>query len=145
MVKSKNKGALSSLQVAIFLLIALWVYASVSKVTAFGEFRDQLNLQVFGRQTAAVLVFLLPLAELSIAILLSFEITRTKGLFFSFGLLIIFTVYIALITAHFFSSIPCSCGGLLQKLGWVPHLFFNFFFLMINIWAIIINNRKEYR
>ncbi|MGN6801262.1 MAG: MauE/DoxX family redox-associated membrane protein [Ginsengibacter sp.] len=38
------------------------------------------------------------------------------------------------------STLPCSCGGAIQKLSWRQHIFFNTFFILISIVAIYILN-----
>jgi hypothetical protein len=54
-----------------------------------------------------------------------------------------FTGYIALALAGIWSSMPCSCGGILGHLSWVPHLFFNLFFLIVTIIGIGITNKER--
>jgi hypothetical protein len=47
-----------------------------------------------------------------------------------------FTTYIILIL-NFSSFIPCSCGGILEKLGWTEHLIFNFFLQVVVVCCFI--------
>jgi hypothetical protein len=42
-----------------------------------------------------------------------------------------------------FSKVPCACGGILQGMGWWPHLLLNIFFLALTILIIRHSNRKE--
>lgn len=54
-----------------------------------------------------------------------------------------FTAYIVIIL-HFSYFVPCSCGGILEKLGWTEHLIFNVVFVLLAIVAILLqamNNR----
>jgi hypothetical protein len=48
-----------------------------------------------------------------------------------------FTFYIVIIL-NFSSFIPCSCGGILEKLGWREHLIFNIFFLFLALAAAVL-------
>jgi hypothetical protein len=41
-----------------------------------------------------------------------------------------FTTYIFLIL-NFSDYIPCSCGGVLEKMGWTEHIVFNLIFIVI--------------
>jgi hypothetical protein len=52
-----------------------------------------------------------------------------------------FTVYTVAILLHAFKYIPCSCGGVIRKLTWPQHLFFNLFFVGISILGIMLKKR----
>jgi putative oxidoreductase len=130
-------------EIFIMLLTMLWVYAAVSKLADFKIFTLQLRLQPFGEIGADFLRFLLPISEITIAGLLSFKFSRKLGLCISLGLLLLFTIYIAAIILHFFSNIPCSCGGILGRLGWHHHLIFNLGFLAINIYALLTERKED--
>jgi hypothetical protein len=49
-----------------------------------------------------------------------------------------FTTYIIIIT-RFSPYVPCSCGGVLQKLGWTEHLVFNIVFVVLAATGIIFH------
>lgn len=123
-------------QVCDFLLILLWVYAAVSKLLDVTTFRGQLNNQTFSHEFAAVLLYALPAAELSAAALLALPVSKVAGRGLSLSLLLSFTGYILLVLLHYWSRVPCSCGGILSHLGWKTHLFFNLFFIGVNIVAL---------
>lgn len=116
---------------AIFLTILLWVYTVGSKLAHFDQFRLQLIKQPFSREMANTLLYALPTIELVAIALLSINRTRFLGFCLSFGLLLAFTIYIALIIANFYDHIPCSCGGILNKMSWRSHFWFNAFFIAI--------------
>src|SRR5690606_8924360 len=118
--------------VTSFLLIILWIYAALSKLSDLEVFRIQLSRQPEPVSTMApVMIWLLPLVELVAAAMLMFEQTRKSGLLLSFFLMLVFTVYVALAVIGYWEDIPCSCGGVLNRLGWKDHLWFNLFFLII--------------
>lgn len=128
---------------ANFLLVLLWVYAATSKLIDFERFKWEIRNQVLYPFLKVALIYLLPPSELIIAGLLCSKRTQQWGIYLSLFLLAVFTAYIALIISHVFSRVPCSCGGILEHLGWWPHLFFNLFFLILTsatIWAL---KRKE--
>ncbi|MGN6639525.1 MAG: MauE/DoxX family redox-associated membrane protein [Mucilaginibacter sp.] len=126
-----------------FLLIVLWVYAAASKLLAFSEFQDQMSEQPLPPVLQHVLAYLLPAGELAAAGLLVFKRTTVTGLYGSAIMLTVFTAYIALGLLHVFARVPCSCGGILQHLGWGDHLVFNSIFLLINIIGIHQSKREE--
>src|SRR5690606_28338776 len=60
---------------------------------------------------------------------------RYFSLFASYLLIVMFTAYI-LIILNFSDFIPCSCGGVLEKLSWTQHLLFNIAFIALSCIAI---------
>ena len=115
------------------LLIILWVYASVSKLIDFERTQSEMLNQVFPIYIAYILAGAVPAGELITAVLLLFEKTRFMGLIASAILLISFTVYIVLVLNKVFGWIPCSCGGILNQLGWGQHLAFNIGFIFLTL------------
>jgi hypothetical protein len=119
------------------LLITLFCYAAFSKLLDFGQFREQLLNQTIPAEVARVLVYVLPTAEILTVSLLLIPATRWLGLFASALLMLAFTAYIALVWFGFWDRVPCSCGGVLNGMGWGAHLVFNLFFLAIALYALI--------
>ncbi|HZH70563.1 MAG TPA: MauE/DoxX family redox-associated membrane protein [Flavobacteriaceae bacterium] len=37
---------------------------------------------------------------------------------------------------------PCSCGGVLEQLGWTEHLAFNIGFMGLGVVGILIENKR---
>jgi putative oxidoreductase len=126
------------------LLILLFLYASVSKFLDFKTFIDQMNNQPLPNAWTPFLVWAIPLLEIAISITLLFEYTRLLGLYASLILMILFTLYTGIILLHFFPYIPCSCGGVIQKLTWSQHLFLNLFYVSLSILGIILQHRKYF-
>jgi hypothetical protein len=63
-------------------------------------------------------------------------------LYAAFSLMVMFTTYIiCILTLSLY--IPCSCGGVLEKLGWKEHLVFNIAFIILAAAAVLISYRKE--
>lgn len=117
----------------IFLLILLWVYAAASKLLAYDEFENQMSQQPLPQIIQLLLTYTLPSTELFVAALLLFGPTTKTGIYLSAILLSSFTIYIALGLLKIFKQIPCACGGILQGMGWGPHLVLNIFFLALTI------------
>jgi putative oxidoreductase len=120
------------------MLVLLYTYAAFIKLFDFREFRRAMFAQPFPNWVAGIVLYLIPALELITVILLAAKRTERLGYWFSFILMTQFTGYIALVLVGFWNEVPCSCGGILGHLSWLPHLFFNIFFLIISIIGIII-------
>jgi hypothetical protein len=62
--------------------------------------------------------------ELLVCVLLVISKSRVYGLYGSFILMVLFSAYIYLIL-NYSEFVPCSCGGILEKMDWQTHLWFN--------------------
>jgi hypothetical protein len=131
------------IKVTSSLLAFLWFYAAVSKLIDFEKFEISMHKQPVWPVIQFLLIYSLPPAEIATGILLLFKKTVKAGLVISFVLFAVFTVYIILILSRFYGQVPCSCGGVIQHMGWKFHLFFNIFFLALTITSISIIKRKE--
>lgn len=129
-----------TLEAIVLLLFALFIYAAGSKLADYKLFVFQMNAQPFNDRYTPALVVGLLLAEFAVAACLVFRKTLRIGLWASLALLFMFTIYIALIKLNFYDTVPCSCGGVIALLSWTQHLFFNLFFIAINIAGIILSS-----
>lgn len=120
------------------LLIIMWAYAAVSKLVALQDFKQALATQVFPVWVGKILVWVLPVAELGIAGLLLFKKTQLLGMYASFGLMLLFTLYVGGAVYNIYERYPCACGGLFAKLGWKKHFRLNIFFTLVSIIGIIL-------
>ena len=114
-----------------YLLIILFIYASLNKISDMGKFQYELGkspLIPFGYNK--IFAYLIICIELSIAALISYKKTRKIGFLFSFSLMFFFTIYIYYLL-NFSYYIPCSCGGILDNLTWEWHIIFNATFTII--------------
>lgn len=125
-----------------YLYALLFIYAAVSKILDFENFRVQLGQSPLLSAFAAWLSWAVPISEIIFAILVLNERTRAIGLFFCFLLMIMFSSYIYIIL-NYSESIPCSCGGILEKMGWIEHLWFNIGFLVLAVIGILLSNNKD--
>ncbi|WP_414017898.1 MauE/DoxX family redox-associated membrane protein [Chitinophaga sancti] len=119
------------------LFILLFTYAAVSKLTDVQNFKTQISQSPLLTPFGATIMWVIPTIEFIIVGLLLFNKTRMTGLYFSYGLMVIFTMYIIAIT-QFSTFIPCSCGGILQQMTWNQHLFFNLIFVVLGIISVLI-------
>jgi putative oxidoreductase len=135
----KNKTA----EIMAALLILLFVYAACSKLFDHAKFSEDMHNQPFPRWLASAIVWGVPAAELLIAAALLFERSRRRAFLASLILLTLFTLYIAAILLHLFPRVPCSCGGLIRRLSWGQHLWFNLFFMGLSGAGIALLSRPN--
>lgn len=119
------------------LYILLFVYAAVSKLLDFENFQLQLAQSPLITAYAGFISRAVLFIEIVIALLLAVPRLRLVGLFAAFSLMVLFTIYIFIIL-NYSSFVPCSCGGVLEKLGWTAHLVFNIFFIVLAVIAILL-------
>jgi uncharacterized membrane protein YphA (DoxX/SURF4 family) len=120
----------------------LFVYASVSKLLDFENFQIQLGQSPLLSAFAGWVSWGVPIVELVIALLLLVPKFRLVGLFAAFSLMVMFTTYIIIIL-NFSSFIPCSCGGILEKMGWTEHLLFNIGFVILALIGILLQKNLQ--
>lgn len=133
----------TALTIITALLIILFSYTSVSKLITLQVFNSQLAMQPFPAWSIWPLTLLIPVSELAATALLLIKSTRLCGLYASATLMAGFTAYMGLVVAGFFSKTPCSCGGVLQQMGFEAHLLFNLFFLTIALIGIYIIHQMK--
>ncbi|ANF52969.1 tellurium resistance protein TerC [Chryseobacterium glaciei] len=115
----------------------LFCYASVSKILDFENFQVQLAQSPLLSAYAGFIPYAVIIAELIIAVLLFIKSIRLVGLYLTLGIMVSFTVYIYLIL-NYSDFVPCSCGGILEKLGWREHLIFNIVCVLLVLVGIYI-------
>jgi putative oxidoreductase len=122
------------------LFILLFLYTALAKTYQITPTTSVLrSLPVLSKAPdtfASILVGL----EYVAALLLFIPKTRKAGLYTSFGLMTMFTLYITYMMI-FVPDLPCSCGGIISKLTWKQHLFVNVFFIILALIAIILMRR----
>lgn len=124
------------------LVISLFVYAAITKLLDYQKFRVQIGQSPLLTAFAGWVAWMVPAVELIISALLITIRFRLIALYASFGLMVMFTAYIIAIT-QFSDYIPCSCGGVLEKLNWTQHLIFNLVFVVLTLLAIVLHVTKD--
>ncbi|MUV04612.1 hypothetical protein GN157_12920 [Flavobacterium rakeshii] len=125
-----------------YFYILLFSYAAVSKLLDFENFRIQLGQSPLVSAHAGVLSFAVPIAELLIAGGLIFKHTRFISFLMGYLLMVMFSSYIYFIL-HYSSFVPCSCGGILEKMGWQEHLAFNIIVTLLGGIAIVTERYRR--
>ncbi len=118
------------------LFVLLLVYAATSKLWDFQQFKVQLGQSPVLTAYAEGVAWIVPGVEYLLALLLLFNGSRLAAFYGSLALMVMFTTYIVLVL-HFSDYIPCSCGGVLEDLGWTEHIVFNLFFVILVVIAIV--------
>lgn len=129
-------------QTTSYLYMLLFVYTAVSKLLDFETFRIQLAQSPLLSAYAGVIAPAVITAELLLVLLLCFQATRLTGLYASFFLMIAFTVYIYLIL-NYSDFIPCSCGGIIEKLGWTEHMIFNLVYALLALVGLALTEKAN--
>jgi len=125
-----------------YFFIVLFTYAAISKILDFNTFKFQLAQSPTLSAFATSIAWSTPLLEMLIVILLLINRTKKLGLLSAFFMMVLFTSYIIIIL-KFSDYIPCSCGGVLEKMTWTQHLYFNLFFIVIAALALIIGAKQN--
>lgn len=126
---------------ASLLLVLLFVYTATSKLLDLDTFEWRLAQMPYLSAYADLLQWSVPFSELTITGLLLFPKFRTLGLYASFTLLGLFTIYIiAVLTSDY--PTPCSCGGVISTMGWREHILFNGAFMLMALGAILQSGRQ---
>ncbi len=129
-------------EIICLLFILLFVYAAVSKLLEFQNFQAQLGQSPLISAYTGFISYIILIVEIVTALFLAIPKTRFIGLLSSFALMLMFTAYIIVIL-NYSSFVPCSCGGILEKLGWKEHLIFNITFTILAVIALLIISIKK--
>ena len=117
-------------------------YAGLTKLMHHHDFYSAILHSPAIARYATLLSLAIPVAEIIISVLLIIPKTRLTGLTSATILMAILTTYVAMILASS-GSLPCTCGGIISRMGWKAHLMLNSAFLVAGLWAIIISIRYK--
>ncbi len=118
-------------------LLLVFLYTAVNKLSNVEAFSMGLKEVPLLKQHSEPVAWAIPIAELSIVLLLFLPATRLWGLFASLTALLFFTGYLLYMIAYA-PHLPCSCGGVLNSLGWKEHVLLNLFLLLLNTGALLL-------
>ena len=129
-ILKKAKGIL--VEVIVYSFVLLFVYTAASKLMTIDTFQHVLTKYPLIGKHSAVIAYLVPISELLVAAILIVPATKKYGLVVSTILMALFLAYIIYMLVSK-SSLPCSCGGIISKLSWQQHIWFNSIFLLLAI------------
>jgi putative oxidoreductase len=120
----------------ITMLILLFTYTAVSKLADLAEFERQLSNQLIPKWSVSLLLWLLPLSELTVVLMLISKSYRLAGLRVYSMMMLAFSIYMGLVVLNVFDRVPCSCGGVLRNMDFATHFIFNLTFLFVSVLSI---------
>lgn len=129
-----------ALEIIYFLFILLFGYAAMIKLIDLDKFQSQIGQSTLLTHHARLLSVAVPVGELLIVLLLAIPRVRIVGLYLSLATMAMFTGYVFYIL-NFDPNIPCSCGGILDTMGWTEHLIFNVSFLLFAATGIFLETK----
>jgi putative oxidoreductase len=124
------------------LFILLFVYTAINKFLVLEDLEYVLKDFPLIGSFPQVISWGLPISESIIALLLFIPRTKLLGLYVSLAMMTAFTFYLGYMLV-FTPKLPCTCGGMLQKLSWPQHLIFNIFFVFLAIVAIRLYKKQQ--
>ncbi len=122
------------------LFILLFSYAAVSKILDYENFSIQLSSFPYLPDTIKYFAWLVPSSEFAIIVLLLLPRYRLTGFYVAILLLMIFTVYLFMVIMYA-PHIPCSCGGILQRLSWNAHIIFNSCWILLGVTGVWLEKK----
>ena len=120
------------------LFILLFVYTAVSKLSDYAGFVSTLSRSPLVGNKAGAIGWALPVVELLVTLLLFIPRTRKYGLYASLALMVFFTGYLTYMIYFTTGDLPCSCGGVLNKMSWKQHLVFNIIFTLLGLTGVLL-------
>jgi uncharacterized membrane protein YphA (DoxX/SURF4 family) len=125
-----------------FLLVLLFSYAAISKMLEFHKFAGQLRSSPLLQPISGILTWLIPASELYAVILLLVPYWRRSGLLMAAIIMTAFTLYISVMLL-FFDKLPCSCGGVFERMSWSQHLIFNIAFTVLAFAGLLLHKPEQ--
>ena len=129
------------------LLIILFLYTGVNKIIDHEQFQSTLANSPLLENSFLIMSYFVPIVEilLTFGLLVSLiqerPILRKWSLFVSTLLMAAFTIYVGYML-KFSPKLPCSCGGIIQKMSWRQHLYFNILFTLMAATSLYLNQKK---
>lgn len=126
------------IQISVCLLIFILSYTTASKLFNFSHYSRSMLSQPFAHWVSSILIFLVPLIEIFLIILLIRSDWRRKGFLYSFFLMSAFTLYVFYVYFSDLDKSICPCGGLFSQLNWLQHLFVNSLLTLFSLAAYLL-------
>ncbi|HVU53657.1 MAG TPA: MauE/DoxX family redox-associated membrane protein [Puia sp.] len=127
--------------ICAFALVFLFVYTASSKFLRLDIFAGQLERFPWISPFASLMAWVVPGVEVAVAVLLLTGRIRLLGFSAALGLMLLFTVYLALMLGSD-RHLPCSCGGVISWMTWKQHLVFNLFFIGVALAGLVYSSPK---
>jgi len=131
------------LQFIKYCCLFLFVYAGYAKIVDHKRFIQGLARVHIIHDYAMLISILVPFVEILIAFALIVPKTMKIGFISFIAITTCFTAYI--ISAMIWEpKLPCRCGGVIEKLTWTQHIWFNLAFIILAIVGVrLLNSIKK--
>lgn len=145
-MKQINRKEIITL-IATILLVMLFGYTAFSKLLEYDKFIFQMRLAPAPLMAwaAPLLAWLVPVVEFLIVGLLVMGLYVERwwftGFYASFFLLLVFQIYI-IVMLFSGAKLPCTCGGIISKMSWTQHLWFNGAFMLVAALPVIMHYKR---
>ena len=123
------------------LFILLFVYTSLNKFMEVNTLKRVLIDYPLIGKFHNLIAYGLPVIEVIVSLLLFIPKTRKAGLYGSLILMSSFTLYLVYMLS-FTTKLPCTCGGMLQKMSWPQHLAFNIVCVILALAGIWLSRKQ---
>ncbi|TKC06200.1 MauE/DoxX family redox-associated membrane protein [Pedobacter frigoris] len=137
-LSTKNKEII--FDTVVYLFIVLFMYTAASKLLTIKSFASTLAKSPLIGSYSLLVAWAIPIIEIAISLVLIFPTIRKTGLWASLILMLAFTTYLMYMVFSG-SELPCHCGGVISKMTWQQHIWFNLGFLALGIIGININKK----
>lgn len=128
-------------EVTRLMLTFLFAYTSINKLLNLNVFKQTMMTAHIPEVIAEIIAMVIPISEAILVVLLILNQTKRLALIISLFLLLVFTVYIIYMKL-WLPKLPCSCGGIIQKLTWNQHLLLNIIIIALLYYVILTDNKK---
>lgn len=138
--ESTKSRIITFIRIACMFLFMFTAYAKLIDHDRFLRGLSQVHI-ISG--FAVYISWFVPFSEILTFILLLLPRTAKLGFYAFIGLMILFSIYIicALIWER---NLPCHCGGAIEKLTWMQHIWFNLAFILLAIMALRLSNFSKH-
>lgn len=126
------------------LFIVLFLYTGINKLLNQGLFKFTLYKLHFLNHQQEWIAWFIPVVELLIAASLLIPLfkesryLRKWGMAASLIIMATFTLYVGYMLKYV-PDLPCTCGGIIQKMSWHQHLYFNALFTILALTGMLLN------
>ena len=137
-LSAKNREIITD--IAVYLFIVLFMYTAASKLLTVKSFASTLAKSPLIGNLNMIVAYAIPIVEILISLVLIFPSFRKAGLWASFLLMLAFTAYLMYMVFSG-NELPCHCGGVISRMTWQQHIWFNLGFVALGITGLITNRK----
>lgn len=132
----------TSIEIISALFILLFLYTAINKTSDIQSTVNVIKRAPLISLFPVTMAWAIVIIEYVITILLFLPNTKKTGLYFSLGLMTVFTLFIGYMKL-FIPKLPCSCGGVISQMTWNQHLIFNLIFTTLAIIGILLYRTRN--